>query len=283
MFFTLFRKKIFEGSKNMENIFDLKIFLKEAILEAKPNDITKFSVFDILEPESKSIKTIEKMAILAALSEVVAVITKMIHYQHYEIVVYGSLYSSVVVTIFLPLAKFFDSVFAYKKLLSNLRENPLDRALVLAYLLGACSIIGHKKMNELAENQKNIFVRVRNKMRNFWDNTKIHGNFTEEFNDIFGDNAFLKFLLKIEDIDNKYLTLQDIHDLVAPFFSESTLWDNKKVKQAIRILNYKSSGEKLTNNTEIIHSVDYLLLTYFRYGKTDVINDIEKFYIKNNG
>jgi len=282
MFLALFKKRNLTSTKGIESIFDIRLFIKDAIKLAKPNDITKFSVFDILEPESRGIKIIEKMAILAALSEVVAVITKLCEYTHYEAVVYGSLYTSVVVTVFLPLAKFFDSVFAYKKLLKNLEENPLDRALVLAYLMGACSIIGRPKMQDLAQNQNNIFVRFKNQMQNFWDNTKIHGNFTREFDDIFGKGNFEVFLNAIESIENKYLTLTDIHDLVTPFFDTSTLWDNRKVKQAMRVLNYKSSGDKLSSNTDIINSIDYLLLTYFKYGKADAIYDIEKFYIKKN-
>jgi hypothetical protein len=186
------------------------------------------------------------------------------------------------VTIFLPIAKFFDSIFTYKKLLKNLQENPLDRALVLSYLLGACSIIGREKMIELAQNQKNICIRILNRMRNFWDNTKIHGNFTREFDDIFGEDSFNMFVNTVQDLDDKYLTVSDIHNIVSPFFDKSLLWDNKKVRQAMRILNYKSLGEKVTNNNDIINSIDYLLLTYFKYGKSDVINDIEKFYIKNN-
>jgi hypothetical protein len=266
----------------MENIFDLRLFLKEAMNNTKPSDITKFSVFDILEPESKSIKYLEKAAVLATISEVVAVISKICKYTHYEALIYGSLYASVVVTIFLPIAKFFDSIFTYKKLLKNLQENPLDRALVLSYLLGACSIIGREKMIELAQNQKNICIRILNRMRNFWDNTKIHGNFTREFDDIFGEDSFNMFVNTVQDLDDKYLTVSDIHNIVSPFFDKSLLWDNKKVRQAMRILNYKSLGEKVTNNNDIINSIDYLLLTYFKYGKSDVINDIEKFYIKNN-
>jgi hypothetical protein len=281
MFVKFFKNNIIQSKTGEDNVFDIKHFVKNAVQKATPEDITKFSVFDILEPESKTIKIIEKLAVIAAISEVVAVITKISGYKYYEQVVYGSLYSSVVVTVLLPMAKFFDSTSSYKKLLKDLRENPLDRALVLSFLLGACSIIGKDKMLELKKAQSSSWIRFKNHMRNFWDNTKIHGNFSYEFEDIFGKDSFVKFVETIDGLDDKHLDIKDIHDVVAPFFTNADLWSNKKVSQVMRILNYKSKGVRVDNNKDIISSLDYLLLTYFKYGKTDVMHDIEKFYLKN--
>jgi|GEM_PF-3265262 hypothetical protein len=283
MFVKFFKSNVIQGKTGTENLFDIKHFIKNAVQKATPDDITKFSVFDILEPESKTIKIIEKLAVVAAISEVVAVITKLVGYKYYEHVVYGSLYSSVVVTVLLPIAKFFDSTSSYKKLLKDLRENPLDRALVLSFLLGACSIIGKDKMLELQMAQRSFTTRIKNKVRNFWDNTKIHGNFSVEFEDIFGHGSFDVFLNIIDGLDDKHLDIKDIHDVVAPFFNSAELWNNKKVTQVMRVLNYKSKGVKVDSNKEIISSLDYLLLTYFKYGKTDVMHDIERFYIKKSG
>ncbi len=283
MFVSFFRKKILRSKRGIGgigNIFDLKVFLKAAIDQTKPRDITKFSTFDILKPESKTIKIIEKLAVLAAIAEVIAVITKFADFPHYEVLIYGALYGSVIVTIFLPVAKFFDSVFAYRKLLKNLRDNPLDRALMLSFLLGAGSIIGPKKMLELKNDKCGWCISLLNQMQNFWDNTRIHGNFVNEFEDIFGKGSFSIFIDKIAGLDERLLDIDEMHEVISPFFDNALLWENKKVFQIVRLLNYKSSGIKSTDNKAIITSIDYLLLTYFKYGKTDIIHDIERFYVK---
>jgi gliding motility-associated-like protein len=61
MFVKFFKSNVIQGKTGTENLFDIKHFIKNAVQKATPDDITKFSVFDILEPESKTIKIIEKL------------------------------------------------------------------------------------------------------------------------------------------------------------------------------------------------------------------------------
>jgi hypothetical protein len=283
MFVVFFKNRILKQKNGIGDVFNIGNLVSTTIQKMSPFEIMKCDAFNLLKPQPKLAILAEKLAILAALSEVIAVLCKLFHYVHYEIIIYGSLYSSVAVTILLPLAKWIDSKVEYSKLINSLKENHFDRALFLAFLFGVCTIIGSEKISEFKKKEYGFSMKVRNFLHNFWDNTRIYGNFVKQFEELFGDSSFDIFLQKLDDLNREYLEIHDIHKLIGCFFNDVELWENKKVLQAMRILNYRSSGVKMTSNSEIIQSIDYLLLSYFKYGKSDIMHEVEKIYTIGNG
>lgn len=278
MFVIFFKNMFLKNKHSSNNIFDIQKLIQNTIRQMSTFNILRCTVFDIFRPKSKITIIVEKLAIFAALFEVVAVLCEVFKYRYYETVIYGSLYTSVLVTIFLPIAKWFDYKIEFAKLKSGVATNPFDRALLLSLLFGACSVIGKQKMLEYKDEKKTFFDSARNIFYNFWHNTKIYGNFFNIFEEFFGKGSFEVFLEKIDDINFSSIELEDIHGLVGYFFKDMELWENRKVMQAVRILNYKSSRFAMLNNKDIIQSIDYILLSYFKYGKSDIMHEIEAIY-----
>ena len=138
-------------------------------------------------------------------------------------------------------------------------------------------------MIEISRAEKHFFYGLKNKIKNFWDNTRIHGNFTEEFEKIFGSGSFIRFIKILNNIENEYIGKDEIHVLVSSFFEDDELWNNKSCINIITLLNYGLSGELASQKSSIkpIEQIDYFLLSYFKYAKIETIHDIETFFLQN--
>jgi hypothetical protein len=167
MFVVFFKNKILKQKNGIGDVFNIGNLVSTTIQKMSPFEIMKCDAFNLLKPQPKLAILAEKLAIVAALSEVMAVLCKLFHYIHYEVVIYGSLYLSVAVTILLPLAKWIDSRVEYKKLMNSLQENHFDRALFLAFVFGVFTIIGTEKTLEFKEQECGFSVKVRNFLHNF--------------------------------------------------------------------------------------------------------------------
>ena len=140
-------------------------------------------------------------------------------------------------------------------------------------------MIGSKKLTECADESHHLISKIKNSINNFWDNTKIHGNFPSEFENIFGEKSFDKFLSKIKEIEGKYIEQSQIHEVISAFFCNKELWENQKIRRMVKIVskNFLTEEEEIEmEHQNIMESLDYIILTYFKYGKSEVIYDIER-------